>query len=500
MLFGPTGSGMRTGYNAVIGLEVHAQLTTASKAFCSCPTDFGAQPNVNACPICLGHPGTLPVLNKNLVAYAVKMGLATNCSIREVSSFSRKNYFYPDLPKGYQVTQYADPICFGGSVEIETDAGVKHIGITRIHMEEDAGKSIHDLDIDTLVDLNRAGVPLIEIVSEPDIRSAHEAYQYLQQIRQILMYLGICDGNLEEGSLRCDANISVRPDGQDDFGTRREVKNLNSFRNVEKAIEYEIGSQIDTLKNGGTVVQQTLMWDAGAQKTKLMRSKEEAHDYRYFSEPDLVPVVVDEAWRMELQQSLPELALAKKRRFIEQYGIPTYDAGILVDNSDVALMYEETCSQLVPASSEAFKLVSNWTMTEMLRIMGEHKCGINEVGVTSSQLASLVNAITNGKISSKTAKELFPDMIGSGRVAQEFIDERGLSQISVEGAIKMLVDDVIRNTPDNLKKYSEGKTNLFGFFVGQVLKASGGSANPSIVSSLMKEALESVQGSNTLEE
>ncbi|MCX6140892.1 MAG: Asp-tRNA(Asn)/Glu-tRNA(Gln) amidotransferase subunit GatB [Candidatus Kapabacteria bacterium] len=491
---------MRTGYNAVIGLEVHAQLNTASKAFCSCPTEFGAQPNVNVCPICLGHPGTLPVLNRNLVSFAVKMGLATNCSIREASTFSRKNYFYPDLPKGYQITQYADPICHNGFVEIETDAGVKHIGITRIHMEEDAGKSIHDLDIDTLVDLNRAGVPLIEIVSEPDIRSPHEAYQYLQQIRQILIYLGICDGNLEEGSLRCDANISVRPDGQKEFGTRREVKNLNSFRNVEKAIEYEINSQIETLVEGKTVVQQTLMWDAGAQKTKLMRSKEEAHDYRYFAEPDLVSVVVDEQWRNQIHATLPELALAKKRRFIQQYGLPAYDAGVLVDDVDVARMYEDTCGHLEPASPEAYKLVSNWTMTEMLRIMGERKCGIDEVGVSSTQLSSLINAITNKKISSKTAKEIFPDMVGSGRTADEFIDERGLSQISDEGALKTMVDEVVRNNPDNLKKYISGKTNLFGFFVGQVLKASGGSANPTIVSSLMKDALEAVQNSNTVED
>jgi len=491
---------MPSGYEAVIGLEVHAQLTTASKAFCSCPTEFGAQPNVNVCPICLGHPGTLPVLNKNLVAYAVMMGLATQCSIRETSTFSRKNYFYPDLPKGYQVTQYADPICYGGSVEIETDNGIKHIGITRIHMEEDAGKSIHDLDIDTLVDLNRAGVPLIEIVSEPDIRTPHEAYQYLQQIRQILVYLGICDGNLEEGSLRCDANISIRPIGQEKFGTRREVKNLNSFRNVEKAIEYEIGAQIEIVSNGGSVVQQTLMWDAGTQQTKVMRSKELAHDYRYFPEPDLVPVVVSNEWREELRSGLPELALAKKRRLVEEYGIPAYDASILVDDARVARFYETTCAQLEPRTAEAYKLVSNWTMTEMLRIMGEKKCSINDVGITSEQLASLVNAISSGTISSKTAKELFPDMIGSGRSAQDFIEERGLRQISDEGAIKALVEDVVRNNPDNLKKYIEGKTNLFGFFVGQVLKASGGSANPSIVSTLMKEALESSQSSNTVEE
>lgn len=484
---------MWSGYEAVIGLEVHAQLTTASKAFCSCSTQYGAQPNVNVCPICLGHPGTLPVLNQDLVAFAVKMGLATNCSIRERSTFSRKNYFYPDLPKGYQITQYADPICFHGSVEIETDNGVRSIGITRIHMEEDAGKSIHDLDIDTLVDLNRAGVPLIEIVSEPDIRTPHQAYQYLQQIRQILMYLGICDGNLEEGSLRCDANISVCPVGQKEFGTRREVKNLNSFRNVEKAIEYEIGAQVNTIKRGGVIVQQTLMWDASAQQTKMMRTKEQAHDYRYFPEPDLVPVVVDELWLGQLRLQIPELALAKKRRIIQHYMLPEYDAAILVDDVAVAAFYEETCKALSTASPEAYKLVSNWIMTELLRIMGEHKCDISNVGISTWQLASLVDAISDGSISSKTAKELFPDMVATQRSAQDFIIERSLVQISDEGAIKILVDEVVRSNPGNVTKFKSGKTNLLGFFVGQVLKASGGSANPTIVSRVMQDALDAVE-------
>jgi len=327
---------MPTTYEPVIGLEIHAQLKTASKAFCACPTAFGAKPNVNTCPICLGHPGTLPVLNTHLVEYAVRMGLATHSSIRETSTFSRKNYFYADLPKGYQISQYEDPICYDGYVEIEMeDESTKRIGITRIHMEEDSGKSIHDLDIDTLVDLNRAGVPLIEIVSEPDIRSPREAYLYLQQLRQILVYLDICDGNMEEGSLRCDANISVRPVGQEQFGTKTEVKNLNSFRNVEKAIEYEIQRQIQLLEEGGTIIQQTMAWDAGTQTTKVMRTKEMAHDYRYFPEPDLPPVVVDEVWKGALSDTLPELGLDKKRRFREQYGLPAYDAGILVD--DVAL-------------------------------------------------------------------------------------------------------------------------------------------------------------------
>jgi aspartyl-tRNA(Asn)/glutamyl-tRNA(Gln) amidotransferase subunit B len=484
---------MQSGYEAIIGLEVHAQLTTASKAFCSCPTAYGAQPNVNVCPICLGHPGTLPVLNENLVRFAVKMGLATNCSIRERSTFSRKNYYYPDLPKGYQITQFADPICYKGHVEIETDDGVKRIGITRIHMEEDSGKSIHDLDIDTLVDLNRAGVPLIEIVSEPDIRTPQEAYLYLQQMRQILVYLGICDGNLEEGSMRCDANISVRPVGQTAFGTKREVKNLNSFRNVEKAIEYEINSQIDTLESGGSIAQQTLMWDAGNGQTKVMRSKEQAHDYRYFPEPDLGPVVVSQSWLEELRSELPELALGKKRRFIAEYGLPVYDAAILVDEASVASYYEAACGALKAPSQETWKLVSNWIMTELLRIRGEKKCDISEVGISSEQLASLVDVIVDGTISSKTAKELFPDMLGSDKLAVEFIEERGLRQVSDVSLLKAMVEEVIRANPDNLKKYRDGKTNLLGFFVGQVLKVSGGSANPSIVTELMKESLDAAE-------
>jgi aspartyl-tRNA(Asn)/glutamyl-tRNA(Gln) amidotransferase subunit B len=483
---------MTAGYEAIIGLEIHAQLKTASKAFCACPTTFGASPNVNVCPICLGHPGTLPVLNRNLVAYAVTLGLATNCRIRERSSFSRKNYYYPDLPKGYQVTQYEDPICYGGSVEIETDDGVKRIGITRIHMEEDAGKSIHDLDIDTLVDLNRAGVPLVEIVSEPDIRSAREAYLYLQQLRQTLIYLDICDGNLEEGSLRCDANVSVRKVGATAFGTKTEVKNLNSFRNVEKAIEFEITRQIGVLESGGVVQLQTMQWDAAKQETKVMRSKEQAHDYRYFPEPDLVPVVVDEQWREELRAALPELGLARKRRFIASYGLPAYDAGILVDDVATADYYEEACAFLGTTDADAYKAVSNWIMTELLRIMGQRKCGIRETGMSAEQLASLVMAVHTDVISNKTAKDIFPTMIETGKKADVIIEEQGLRQVSDTGAIKALVDKVIADNPDNLEKYRNGKTNLFGFFVGQVLKASGGSANPSIVSSMMKEALDGV--------
>lgn len=482
---------MPTKYEPVIGLEIHAQLKTASKAFCACPTTFGAKPNVNTCPICLGHPGTLPVLNKHLVEYAVRMGLATHCSIRETSTFSRKNYYYADLPKGYQISQYEDPICYDGFVEIEMeDESTKRIGITRIHMEEDSGKSIHDLDIDTLVDLNRAGVPLIEIVSEPDIRSAREAYLYLQQLRQILIYLDICDGNMEEGSLRCDANISVRPVGREQFGTKTEVKNLNSFRNVEKAIEYEIQRQIQVLEDGGTITQETMAWDAGTQATKVMRSKEMAHDYRYFPEPDLPPVVVDQGWHGALADTLPELGLDKKRRFREQYSLPAYDAGILVDDVALAAYYEEAVSHLTDSTPETCKQVSNWMMTEVLRIMGDKKIGVREVGLSPLQLASLVQVVADGTISNKTAKDIFPDLLGSEKTAAQIVEEQGLQQVSDEGALRAIVDEVLAANPDNVQKYKDGKTKLLGFFVGQVLKATGGSANPGVAADLMREALD----------
>ena len=491
---------MSTKYEPVIGLEIHAQLKTASKAFCACPTTFGAKPNVNTCPICLGHPGTLPVLNKNLVDYAIRLGLATNCSIRELSTFSRKNYFYSDLPKGYQISQYEDPICYDGNVEIEfEDGSTKEIGITRIHMEEDSGKSIHDLDVDSLIDLNRAGVPLLEIVSEPDIRNAREAYLYLQQLRQTVIYLDICDGNMEEGSLRCDANISVRPVGQEKFGTKTEVKNLNSFRNVEKAIEYEIERQIRVLEDGGEVVQTTMQWDAGAGKTKVMRSKEDAHDYRYFPEPDLPPVSVAVDWIENVRKDLPELGLAKKRRFMEEYGLPAYDAGILADDQDLAAYYEEAVAGLGKrgSGSEArdssrTKSISNWIMTEILRIMGDKKVGVRDAGLSPLQLASLVDVVADNTISSKTAKEIFPDILGSEKTAHDIVEERGLKQVSDEGALGELVQKVIAENPENVQTYKNGKDKLFGFFVGQVLKASGGTANPKIVKELMKEALDAL--------
>lgn len=480
---------MHAEFEAVIGLEVHVQLLTATKAFCRCSTVYGASPNTNTCPVCLGHPGCLPVLNNNVVEYTLRMGLATNCNIRPVSTFSRKNYFYPDLPKGYQISQYEDPICYDGHVEIELDGAKKKIGITRIHMEEDAGKSIHDLDIDTLVDLNRSGVPLIEIVSEPDIRTPQEAYKYLAHIRQTVMYLGICDGNMEEGSLRCDANVSVRPKGDNKLYTRTEVKNLNSFRNVEKALEYEIQRQIELTKSGGEVKQITLMWDAGKQQTREMRTKEKAHDYRYFPEPDLTPVHVSEAWIHRVKHELPELPGAKRDRFKNQYGLPEYDAAVLVEEKSLAAYFEECCEFLAEKSKDRFKLVSNWVMTEVMRIMSDRKIEAQETGVQPRLLAELVDLFAADVISSKIAKEIFPDVL-KGESPKEIVEKRGLAQVSDTGMIDELVVNFLKENADKVAEYKAGRTNLFGFMVGTVLKATQGKGNPRLVTETLKKHLE----------
>ncbi len=476
-------------YEAVIGLEVHAQLLTKSKAFCACSTEYGNLPNTNTCPVCLGHPGALPVLNKNLVEYILKMGHATNCKIRPVSTFARKNYFYPDLPKGYQISQYEDPICYAGHIEIEMEDGSrKKIGITRIHMEEDAGKSIHDLDIDTLVDLNRCGVPLIEIVSEPDIRSASEAYNYLMQIRQYVMYLGVCTGNMEEGALRCDANVSVRLAG-DGFGTKTEVKNLNSFRNVEKAIEYEIRRQIELIESGGEVQHETRQWDAANQETKVMRSKELANDYRYFPEPDLLKVHVTKEWSDRVAKSLPELPLKRKDRLVADYGIPAYDAGIFTDDRALADYYEAACSFLKTRNEKGYKLVSNWVMTEVLRVVSEKKLKIDEFSVKPAMIAELVDLYATDKISSKIAKDVFAEMLETGQSAAHIVKTKGLIQNSDTEFIDALVKEVIAANPESVEKYKSGRTNVLGFFVGAVLKASKGKANPKIVTELVTKYL-----------
>jgi aspartyl-tRNA(Asn)/glutamyl-tRNA(Gln) amidotransferase subunit B len=481
-------------YEAVIGLEVHAQLLTHSKIFCGDSTAFGQPPNTNISPLSLGHPGTLPVLNKEAVEFAIRMGLATHCTIRPVSLFARKHYFYPDLPKGYQISQFDEPICYEGWVEIEHDlkgdgSNTKKIGVTRIHLEEDAGKSIHDLDIDTLVDLNRAGVPLIEIVSEPDIRSAQEAVAYLTQIRQTLLYLGICDGNMEEGSLRCDANISIRPVGQKEFGTKTEVKNMNSFRNVEKAIEYEINRQIELVEQGGRVVQETRGWDAGSQTTKPQRSKEQAHDYRYFPEPDLPPVRVPQSWLDEIRSHLPELGLERKRRFIKQYGLPGYDATILTQEQSLAQFFEDCCLALAEPSTERFKLVSNWIMTEVMRVLGEKKISIGELGLQPARVAELVELFASDTISSKIAKEIFPDVL-AGKSPKQIVEERGLVQVSDDSVIIAMVERILNDNPDEVGRYRGGKKNLMGFFVGQALKESQGKFNPKVVTKVLQERLD----------
>ena len=485
---------MNNKYEAVIGLEVHAQLLTKSKAFCSCSTIFGASPNTNTCPICLGHPGTLPSINKALVEYAIKMGLATNCNIRKYSTFARKNYFYADLVKGYQITQHEDPICYDGFIEIDgqlnNDTKRKKIGITRIHMEEDTGKAIHDLDLDTLLDYNRSGVPLLEIVSEPDIRSASEAYKYLIELKRTLVYLNICTGNMEEGALRCDANVSVRLKGTEEFGTKVEVKNMNSFRNVEKAIEYEINRQIEVIENCGKVIQETRMWDGQKQNTKTMRTKDTASGYRYFTEPDLLPIVVNEEWKEKIKASLVELPLARKDRFITQYNIPDYDAGVLVDDKDIADYYEKVCNCLSNKNEKNYKLVSNWLMTEVLRLLSEHNIKINDLELKEELVSELIELFSNEIISSRIAKDIFPEVLEKGTSPKIIIERDGLSQVSDISTIENVVKKIIENNAESVEKYKAGRTNVLGFFVGQIMKESRGKANPKVVTELVKKCLE----------
>lgn len=482
-------------YEPVIGLEVHAQLLTRSKAFSPAATDFGPMPNTNTDPIVLGHPGTLPTVNEGLVEMIVRMGLATNCSIRTFSTFSRKNYFYPDLPKGYQISQYEDPICHDGWVELEPEDGVtRRIGITRIHMEEDSGKSIHDLDPSaSLVDLNRAGTPLIEIVSEPDITSAAEAYLYLTQIKSVVMWLGICSGNMEDGALRCDANVSVRKKGATAFGTKTEVKNLNSFRNVEKAIDYEIRRQIELIESGGTVVQETRNWDAGAKQTRAMRSKEQAQDYRYFPEPDLPPVIVAEERIEQLKTTLPELAIARKRRFIDQYGLPSYDAGVLTETRELADYFEKAVGCLDKSDDASCKVVSNIIMTEVMRELSERKIDILEFPVEAARLAELAGLFVSDTISSKNVKDIFAEMISSPKSAKEISEEKGFVQVSDQTFIEEAVDEVLAANQDAVEKYRAGKESLIGFFVGQTMQRTKGKANPKVVNELLKEKLGSAE-------
>ncbi len=482
------GSEQETGFETVIGLEVHAQLRTNSKAFAPVSAAFGGNPNTHISPLCLGHPGTLPVLNENLVRYIIKMGLATNCSIAPKSIFARKNYFYPDLPKGYQISQYETPICHDGFVDIDTEDGQKkRIGINRIHMEEDAGKSIHDQDPrHTLVDLNRAGTPLIEIVSEPDIRSPQEAYAYLTRIRQLVQYLGICDGNMEEGSLRCDANISIRPVGRHKLGTRTEIKNLNSFRNVERALTYEAERQRQLVREGGEVVQTTLLWDASRLETRQLRSKEEAHDYRYFPDPDLPPVIVTGELLKEVKASLPELPEARKKRFVSEMGLSEYDAHLLTEQRASADFFEEILREC-----DNPKLAANLVLTEVKRVMNEQGGTIEDFPVSPSRIAGLLELRDSDKISSSAMQTIFNEMLEQDGDAASIAKEKNLIQVSDTGFLEPVVDQVLADNPEEVQRYKEGKKKLMGFFVGQVMKQTKGKANPQMVTAMVQTKLES---------
>ncbi len=482
-------------FEPVIGLEVHAQLLTASKAFCGCSTKFGSEPNTSVCPVCLGMPGTLPVLNKNLVEFILRMGLATQCTISPRSIFARKNYFYPDLPKGYQISQYEEPICVSGHVDIElAERASRRIGITRIHMEEDAGKSIHDLDADTLVDVNRCGVPLIEIVSEPDLRLPEEAYAYLTCIRQLVTYLGICDGNMEEGSLRCDANVSVRRTGETRFGTKTEVKNMNSFRNVERALTYEIQRQVQLIEDGGRVVQETLLWDAHQNVAYPMRSKEEAHDYRYFPDPDLVPVVVDAAWIDRVKASLPELPAVRRSRYMEHLGLPRYDAEVLTNEKEVADYFEAVVEVLrgigKKGEKENAKAASNWVMTDILRVMSEKKIPLRDVNVSPSRLGSLLGMIQEGTISGTIARQVFELMQESSDNPSDIVRTHGLVQVSDEWTIDRTIDEVLNANPEQVAKYLGGSVKVFGYFIGKTMKSMLGKGNPKVINEILKRKLE----------
>jgi aspartyl-tRNA(Asn)/glutamyl-tRNA(Gln) amidotransferase subunit B len=477
-------------YEPVIGLEIHAQLQTRTKIFCGCSTAFGAPPNSHVCPVCLGMPGALPVLNRTAVDYAIKAALALGCDIQPLSIFARKNYFYPDLPKGYQISQYERPLALGGGLDISIDGDSKRVGLTRIHMEEDAGKSLHegfpDSDRRTYIDYNRSGVPLIEIVSEPDMRSAVEAAEFFERLRDILVWLGVNDGSMEEGSLRCDANVSVRPAGQGKFGTKAEVKNLNSFRYLRNALEYEIERQVDTLESGGRVVQETRLWDSTAGRTLSMRSKEEAHDYRYFPEPDLPPLVVDEARIAAVQRTMRELPEARRQRFVAAYGLPAYDAGVLTSSAGLADYFEK-----VAAGCGNAKAASNWVMGELLRTMKERGVDIAQVPLEPAALAGLIALVDKGTISNAMAKDVFARMYDTRRSADDIVAADGLAQNSDEGALLAIVRAVIANNADAAAQYRAGQHKAFGFLVGQVMKGSGGKANPKLANELLRRELQS---------
>ncbi len=472
-------------YEAVIGLEVHAQLQTKTKIFCGCETKFGEEANTRTCPVCIGMPGVLPVLNRKAVEYIVKTGLATHGKVSPSSRFARKNYFYPDLPKGYQISQYELPIIEGGYVEIVADGKVKRIGITRIHLEEDAGKNLHQSAGNaSLVDLNRAGTPLMEIVSEPDIRTAEEASEYLKKLRSILRYIEVSDADMEKGNFRCDANVSIRPVGAKEFGTRSEIKNVNSFKFVQKAIEYEIKRQAQILGEGGRIIQETRLFDSSKGVTFSMRSKEEAHDYRYFPEPDLTPVKISVGMIEELRKSIPELPDAKRARFAKDYGLPEYDADMLTQSRAMAAYFEEAAKL-----SNQPKTASNWMMGELMRLLNADGKEIEDSPIKPERLAGLIKMIDTGVISIKIAKTVFEKMYKSGKAAETVVQEQGLVQVSDTGEIETIIAGVIKANPGQAAEYKAGKDKLFGFFVGQVMKASKGKANPDLVNQLLKKKL-----------
>ncbi len=478
-------------YITVIGLEVHAELKTKTKAFCSCSTEFGAEPNTHVCPVCLGMPGALPVLNKRVVEFAIRAGLALNCDIQKFNKMDRKNYFYPDLAKNYQISQWDEPICLGGHIDIRVNGEKKRIGITRIHMEEDAGKLVHSgLTISTsdssAVDYNRAGVPLIEIVSEPDMRSAAEARAYMEQLKAILEYTDVCDCKMQEGSLRCDANISVMPEGATEFGTRAEIKNLNSFRALERAIEYEVERQIEIVEDGGHVVQETRTWDDANGVTLSMRSKEEAHDYRYFPEPDLVPINLDQAWIDEIKATLPELPSARKERLLAE-DVPEDNADIIVASKKVADYFDEGTK-----ATKNLKALSNWLIGDVAGYLNAEGIEIDdpEFKITPDHLGELVNLIDKGVLSSKLAKQVFAEMLKDNEAPEALVKKLGLEQVSDAGELGKLVDEVIAANPQSIADFKAGKKKALGFLVGQIMKATHGKANPGMVNKMLMEKLQ----------